>query len=101
MSTEAPVAVWDCREDRWWDQHEARTGWLDEQGLLGRMIYRIEFRLIDAPVARIFCYALNAEGKRHWLPCHVPGPHDHSLCDVARLEPVNVLIDGLPPEELW
>jgi hypothetical protein len=97
-----PVAVWDTREDRWWDHWEARQNWLKAAGLTGLMMYRIEFRQVDGrPSGRIYCYALDAGGKRHWAPGHVAGPHDHDACDVAREEPYDILLHDLPPEELW
>lgn len=96
-----PLAVWDTREDRWWDHREARSNWLKAAGLSGVMMYRIEFRDGDPPSGRIFCYALDADGKRHWAPGHVAGPHDHDSCDVAREEPRDVPLHALPPRELW
>jgi hypothetical protein len=50
---------------------------------------------MDAPSVRIFCYALNDDGKRHWAP-----GHDRDACGVAREEPRDVLLDELPPPEL-
>jgi hypothetical protein len=95
-----PVAVWDAREDRWRDHWEARRNWLRAAGLPS-MMYRVEFRDGDPPSGRIFCYALDADDRRHWAPGHVAGPHDHDACDVAREEPRDVLLHDLPPRELW
>jgi hypothetical protein len=97
-----PVATWDASEPGWFDgPHEARSAWLKANGL-GGMLYRIEFfgRPGDAPMARIFCYHLNAHGHRHWTESHVPGPHDHSQCDAARVPPQVVRLAVLPPEDL-
>jgi len=98
-----PVATWDVREDRWRDKQEQRADWLKAAGMTGLSIYRIEFfgRPGDAPMGRIFCYHTDEQGKRHWTENHVPGPHDHDQCDVARVAPQIVRLYGLPPEELW
>jgi hypothetical protein len=98
-----PLAAWDTREDRWRDHREARSNWLKAAGLSGVMMYRIEFRqAAGKPSGRIFCYALDADGKRHWAPGHTPGqPHDHDACDVVREEPRDVPLHALPPRELW
>jgi hypothetical protein len=102
MSMSAPLAVWDVREDRWWDKQPARRDWLKAAGLTVGKTYRIEFRLLDTPFARIFCYALNEAGRPYWLPCHTPGQlHDHDACDVAREEPRDIVLDAPPPRELW
>jgi len=102
MSTATePVAVWDVRDDAWRRDREAKTGWLKGHSLPAGQMYRAEFYLLDAPFARIFCYALNDEGRVHLNRHHVPGePHDHSLCEIAREEPRDVLLSELPPPEL-
>jgi hypothetical protein len=102
----SPRVMWDCREPGWFDPEDrwrARTRWLEDRGLTGLSLYRIEFRLIDGPSARLYRYALDGHGKRHWNEHHpVPAvPHDHSRCAPAVLEPYDVMLAGLPPEELW
>ncbi len=97
----APTAVWDCRDPDWPRDWQAKSDWLREHGLSGNKAYRIEFYLIDGPVARIFCYAIDGDGKVHWTHGHDPDrPHDHGTCDVAREDPCDVLLDELPPPEL-
>ena len=97
----APLAVWDVREDPWWDKYYARRDWLKAAGLPARKMYRVEFFLFDAPFARIFCYALNKEGCRHWAPGHAQAPHDHDACSPVYEAPCDVLLEDLPPRELW
>jgi hypothetical protein len=55
---------------------------------------RVEFYLIDAPVARIFCHATD-ENRRaicHW---------DGGRASHVREDPRDVLLHSLPPEDLW
>jgi hypothetical protein len=96
-----PIAVWDAREPAWRRNRQAKVDWLKEHGLPVNTMHRAEFYLIDAPCARIFCYALNEAGKRHWAPGHDPRqPHDHDRCGAAEEEPRMVPLDELPPLEL-
>lgn len=96
-----PAAVWDSRDDAWFrGPFLERAAWLREHGLPALKMYRAEFYIADAPFARIFCYALDHDGGRHWAPGHTQEPHDHSGCDVARERPRDVLLGELPPEEL-
>ena len=96
-----PLAVWDCNQPEWWHNRELKTAWLAEHGLPGHSMYRAEFYLIDGPCARIFCYALNDEGRKHFAPGHKPGePHDHDSCRIAEEEPRMVLLPDLPPAGL-
>lgn len=100
MST--PVTVWDVRESRWQQgPAEGRSAWLRAHGLPAGMLYRAEFYPGSPPSVRVFCYAPDDQGRRHWNENHIPGPHDHSACDAAREEPRDVPLDGLPPRELW
>jgi len=98
----APLAVWDCGQPEWLRDREAKTAWLTERGFPVNAMYRAEFYATsDGPCARIFCYALNDNGKKHFNEHHVPGkPHDHDLCDAARDEPRDIPLDELPPMEL-
>lgn len=94
------VTAWDCREDAWWKDREAKTAWLDEQGLPARYMYRAEFYDMP-PRAIVFCYAADAEGRRHFT--HAPGdctPEEHGPHCVAREEPRELALTALPPEGL-
>jgi hypothetical protein len=94
-----PIAVWDARHADWPHGHKEKTQWLRDQGLPADEMYRAEFMLIDAPCARIFCYARNEDGRRY-MTGHSPGPHDHDACEVATEPPRIVPLSGLPPREL-
>jgi hypothetical protein len=96
-----PLAVWDVREDRWWLDRKFKSDWLHEAGLPRDVMYRIEFWLLDAPFARIFCFALDDDGRKHWAPGHIRGPHNHDSCHPAFKKPRDVPLDALPPRELW
>ena len=104
MTTAADVqleASWDARESAWLHRRQEKEDWLDAQGLLGNQMYRIEFFLDpDWPRARIYCYHLDEDGRRHWNPEHVPGPHDHSICGPMVEPPRIVPLAALPPREL-
>lgn len=106
MSTEnmgiKPLAVWDVKHESWFRQNwMGRRDWLRAQELPANQIYRIEFYLLDTPFARLFRYALNQDGRKHWIDAHTPGqPHDHEACHVAMLEPLDVPLPELPPSEL-
>lgn len=99
MSSEL-VTAWDCREDAWWHDREAKTAWLSEQDLPVRYMYRAEF--YDAPPRVIaFCYAPDSEGRRHYT--HAPGdctPEAHGPQCVAKEEPRTIALAQLPPAEL-
>jgi hypothetical protein len=98
MSSLGPLIVWDIREgDPQGDRWRARAAWLAGHGF-PRMTYRVEFYQEDPPYARAFCYALDADGKRHWNEHHPvpPVPHDHSRCAPAREEPRDIPLDYLP-----
>jgi hypothetical protein len=96
-----PLAVWDVREDGRQQHWKARSDWLRDAGLPRDVMYRVEFWLLDCPFARIFCYELNAEGRKYWAPDHVREPHDHDACHSAFEKPRDVLLGALPPRELW
>lgn len=94
------IAVWDCGEPGWWDdRREARAAWVAAQGLPVTSVYRVEFH-DDPPRARFFCYALNAEGRRHFT--HAPGDctPEHGTHCVAREEPRMLALAALPPAGL-
>lgn len=96
-----PLAVWDVHDFGWWRNWKLKSAWLKEHGLPGNSMYRAEFYLIDGPCARIFCYALNSDGRKHFAPGHKPGePHDHDACRIAEEEPRMVPLSSLPPAEL-
>jgi hypothetical protein len=97
--TTGPIAVWDARARTWPHRHEAKTRWLREQGLPVNEMFRVEFLLIDAPCARIFCYARNEDGRRY-LEGHSQDPHDHDACEAATEPPRIVPLSDLPPREL-
>jgi hypothetical protein len=93
MTGVAPVAVWDAGDPGWARYcrlMEARAAWLRGQGLPADQMYRAEFLLIDAPCARIFCYALNAEGRTY----------KDADGEVATEPPRIVPLADLPPREL-
>lgn len=94
-----PVAVWDVGEPEWRRHLKAKSAWLREQGLPVDVMYRAEFYLAGGPCARIFCFALNGDGRKYLLG-HVQGEHDHEACQVAREEPRMVPLTELPPPEL-
>lgn len=100
MAETEPVAVWDASDPRWPDRREAKVQWLRKQGLPVDQMFRAEFLLIDAPCARIFCYHLNEDGRRHLDHHHSQGPHDHSACKAAAEPPRIVPLSALPPREL-
>jgi hypothetical protein len=84
-----PAVVWDAGERAWLRDRKAKSAWLEERGFPVNQMYRAEFYLIDAPFARIFCYALNDNGRKH------------GFCgSIVREEPRDVLLDELPPTEL-
>jgi hypothetical protein len=86
-----PLAVWDARERGWPHGHEAKSRWLREQGLPADQMYRIEFLLTDTPSARIFCFALNKDGRKYL------DPDKRS----AAIEPPRIIaLTGLPPRKL-
>ena len=91
-----PVAVWDVGDPGWPHGREAKTQWLREQGLPVDQMFRAEFLLIDAPCARIFCYALNEDGHRY----RSQDLHGHDARRAATEPPRIVPLSGLPPREL-
>lgn len=96
----ALVTAWDCREDEWWNEREAKTEWLRSHALPFQWAYRMEF--YDAPPrVKVFCYAPDAQGKRHHV--HAPGdctPEKHGPDCVARDEPRELMLAQLPPVAL-
>jgi hypothetical protein len=94
-----PVAVWDTRNPNWRYRREEKSRWLREQGLPADEMFRAEFPLDGAPYARIFCYALNEDGRRY-MDGHSQDPHDHAACTAAAEPPRIVPLNGLPPREL-
>jgi hypothetical protein len=97
----APVAVWDARDDAWFrGPFTLRAAWLKSAGLPVHKLYRIEFYLLDAPAARIWCYQLTPDGLRTWAPGHTREPHDHDRCGPWTQDPRVVVLAGLPPPEL-
>jgi len=95
-----PAVVWDCGEEQWWVNREAKTAWLKANELPISAMYRAEF-YDDPPRAVIFCYSRNADGSRHFT--HAPGectPEEHGPQCVAREEPRQVALAALPPAEL-
>ncbi len=96
MSETAPVAVWDVHDRDWRYARETKSRWLREQGLPVDQMYRIEFLLTDPPSARIFCFALNEDGRRY-IDGHSQDPHDHK----AATEPPRIVpLNSLPPRGL-
>lgn len=100
-----PLAVWDVGEAQWWHNWEVKSQWLREHGLPVNEMYRIEFLPGEPPQARIFCYVLNEDGRKHWNENHAAyladrSDHDHSLCDVTREPPRIVPLSELPPLDL-
>ena len=74
----------------------AKSRWLGNQGLPVDQMYRAEFLVIDAPCARIFCYALNEDGRKY-CTAHPQEPHDHT----PAVEPPRIVpLSALPPREL-
>lgn len=101
MRTANALAVWDVSDEDWWtEQRTARARWAEDHGLPVNETYRIEFYVLDAPVARIFGYARNDAGKVY-MNCAQDGPHSHADCHVATAPPHDVLLSELPPRELW
>jgi hypothetical protein len=101
--TVIPVAVWDATDADWFrGPSRQRSAWLKAHALPVHRMYRAEFyaRDGDMPVARVFCYALDASGRPHWSGSHRRGAHDHDQSDVAREPPRVVWLDALPPEDL-
>ncbi len=97
-----PWAVWDCRVPSWWDGFRGeRQDWLRDHGLPLNILYRAEFYGPADPFARIFCYHLDEDGRKHWSEDHLGGmPHDHSACAIVVQDPVDIALDALPPEHL-
>ena len=95
------ISAWDVHNERWWEHYEARSNWLKDRGFPAGDMYRVEFWLIDGPVARIFCYALDENGRPYCGRSHPPGtPHVHPECEAAREAPCDVLLTELPPREI-
>jgi hypothetical protein len=95
-----PIAVWDTRDADWPNDREVKSRWLRDRGLPVDEMYRAEFFGGDVPSARIFCYALDQDGRRY-LNGHDPRrAHDHDKCAVATEPPRIVPLSGLPPREL-
>lgn len=96
-----PRLVWDVRDKDWFTPFRAqKTAWLKERGLPVDDMYRVEFYLEDAPVARLYCYHRDDLGRKHWNSHHVPEAHDHDKCDVARMAPYDVSLRDLPGPDL-
>jgi hypothetical protein len=102
MTETEPVTVWDVSDPTWTWRHGWRleSQWLRRQGLPVNQIYRAEFFLGDPPCVKIFCYALNEDG-RMYLECHDPSRvHDHDKCGAATEPPRMVPLNSLPPRGL-
>jgi hypothetical protein len=88
------LAVYDARDESWWGLTEAeREGfkaWLREQtaDYDGRAIYRTEIHHAEQPFARIFAFALDAEGRKY---------ADPETGDVAEVPTRDVPISSMPP----
>lgn len=91
------LAAWDVRDPDWWPASETRRTWLTRHGIPITDTYRVEFHLIDGPVARIYTYHRSEAGHRHWSPQHNPatcGPHH--TCGPCKLEPFDLPLSELP-----
>jgi len=96
----APLAAWGAAEPdvgwgRWysWPRRLEAEKWAMDRGLIGDGIlaYRIEFYLVDAPFARVYCFARNGAGHLFNHP---------ATGRPALAEPVTIMLDDLPPAEL-
>ncbi len=88
MSHEEPLAVWDARRAPV-RKITAWSEWAREHGIPVDDTYRIEFYLVDAPFARVFRYAVNADGR-----CF----KDPATGEAAEEPPVDVILSELPAE---
>ena len=101
MTETKPRLVWDVREEGWFSPNRAqKTAWLEERGLPVDDIYRVEFYLLDAPSARVYCYHRDEQGHKHWNEHHTTGDHDHSACAPAYIPPYDVPLRDLPRPDL-
>lgn len=97
------VAVWDASDPGWLKRHAVRSRWLREHGLPADQMYRAEFFQDSGGVlsVRIFCYALNSEGRKYLGPEHNPQrEHDHEACAPAKEPPRTIPLSELPPASL-
>ena len=95
------LAAWDARRADWFDDRlEARRDWLVAQDVPVMSTYRVEFLILDCPVARVFTYHMNELGQRHYTPAHTQGLHDHTQCAAEVNEPYMHPLSDLPPADL-
>jgi hypothetical protein len=95
------LAAWGAglRDREGWDRWHSRPRWREaeewavDRGLAGNGLwtYRIEFFLVDAPFARVYRLAISED--RHLVI-------DPVTRQAALADPVDVMLDGLPPPEL-
>jgi hypothetical protein len=90
--TREPLAVYDVRSDSWLEMVKAGRankfrGWVQDQGLDPREIYRLEIYLTDCPSAIVHSYAKDSTGKHFYLDGH----------DIARRKPYEIPLSSLPP----
>jgi hypothetical protein len=93
--TTGPVTTWDARQARSGQAVERAGKWLEDQGVARETVhntYRVEFRLADGlPVADLFTYAEDEQGRRHMNP-ETDAP--------AVNHPFTVTLGSLPPDDL-
>ena len=96
MSGPVAVAAWDAnsRAYQHWPHREEAENWALQHDLLTRPdtdVYRIEITLADCPFARIFSYAVDADGRRYLDP---------ATRRPAQNEPAVRILSELPPPHL-
>ena len=87
-----PLAVWDSVSEYGFAAVTvARGEWARRHLGDPAFIYRVEIYLLDSPFAVVHSYARNANGYKY---------HDPDEDGPAKLEPVVVPLDELPPAHL-
>ena len=86
-----PLIVFDATDRDWAktaEQWEQTCEWAYEQGIDPNETHRIEVYLIDAPFARVYQFAMTADGLRYI---------DDATGKTAERKPFDVLLSELPP----
>lgn len=91
-----PLGVWDARDSWVDDLVNERIAWAREHIPRVNDTYRAEFYLLDSPIAILYRYAVNTEGRKYALA------RSEFIADVepATEPPVVQILGGLPPAHL-
>ena len=91
------VEVLDVHDRQFWPPADGDAGrfavmhWLQDHGIDGATVIRLELHIIDCPVLRIFGLAVNGEGKHYTVPGNDGEP------EIAYAPPRDVLMRSRPP----